>query len=189
MVDMLFGQLAATAFVAFLMGWQGRTLAWRLSRSGQPRARRNAVVVPHRPGKADSPDQLRTVMRSTYETQPLLSKREARVFQAAEQSLQALDLDWKVMAQVSLGEALRSPDAEAYAAINSKRVDVMLIDRSGLPLAAIEYQGSGHHLGSAAARDAVKREALRKAGVAYIEVPEGHTPSDLHAAIARLAKA
>ena len=189
MVDTLFGFLAVTAFVAFLMGWQGRTLAWRLSRRGQPRTLSKAVVMPHRTRKADAPDQLRTVMGSTYETQPLLSKREARVFYAAEQSLRVLGLDWKATAQVSLGEALRSPDAEAYAAINSKRVDVMLVDRTGLPRAAIEYQGSGHHLGSAAARDAVKREALRKAGVAYIEVPEGHTPGDLHAAIARLAQA
>ncbi|MEP7348782.1 MAG: hypothetical protein ABI668_02385 [Sphingorhabdus sp.] len=29
---------------------------------------------------------------------------------------------------------------------------------------AIEYQGSGHHQGTAAARDAVKKEALRGSG-------------------------
>ena len=41
----------------------------------------------------------------------------------------------------------------------------------------IEYQGSGHHLsgGAAAARDAVKKEALRKAGIGYHEVVAGHT--------------
>jgi hypothetical protein len=41
----------------------------------------------------------------------------------------------------------------------------------------IEYQGSGHHLegGTAAARDAVKKEALRKAGIGYHEVVAGHT--------------
>lgn len=35
---------------------------------------------------------------------------------------------------------------------------------------AIEYQGSGHYQNDAAARGAVKREALRKAGVGYLEV-------------------
>jgi hypothetical protein len=44
----------------------------------------------------------------------------------------------------------------------------------------IEYQGSGTHQGTAAARDAVKKEALRKAGIGYHEVVAGHTtPSEL----------
>jgi len=68
------------------------------------------------------------------------------------------------MAQVSLGEVLSSPDARAYSAINSKRVDLLIVSRSGDPIAAIEYQGHGHYQGTAAARDAVKKEALRKAG-------------------------
>ena len=40
---------------------------------------------------------------------------------------------------------------------------------------AIEYQGSGHHQGTAAARDVVKKEALRKVGIGYYEVVAGHT--------------
>ena len=44
------------------------------------------------------------------------------------------------MAQVSLGEVLSSPDALAYAAINSKRVDILIVSNSGIPIAAIEYQ-------------------------------------------------
>ena len=40
---------------------------------------------------------------------------------------------------------------------------------------AIEYQGSGHHQGTTAARDAVKKEALRKTGIGYHEVVAGHT--------------
>ncbi len=53
---------------------------------------------------------------------------------------------------------------------------------------AIEYQGSGHHTGtSAAARDAVKKEALRKAGIGYHEVVAGHTtPSELRALVEKL---
>jgi len=36
-------------------------------------------------------------------------------------------------------------------------------------------EGTGHHQGTAAARDAVKKEALRKAGIGYHEVVAGHT--------------
>ncbi|MGZ9113852.1 MAG: DUF2726 domain-containing protein [Brevundimonas sp.] len=103
-----------------------------------------------------------------------MSPDEARVFKTAEAVVQRLDLKWRVMAQVSLGEVLSSGDAVAYAAINSKRVDILLISSSGHPVAAVEFQGSGHYLGTAAARDAVKKEALRRAGVAYIEVTPGH---------------
>ena len=55
-------------------------------------------------------------------------------------------------------------------------------------IAAIEFQGGGHYQGTAAARDAVKKEALRRAGVDYLEVKPGQTPSDLARAISQLAK-
>jgi hypothetical protein len=88
--------------------------------------------------------------------------------------------DWRVMAQVSLGEILRSKDAEAYGCINSKRVDMLIVDENRRPRHAIEYQGKGHYQGTAAARDAVKKEALRKAGIGYHEVVAGKTtPGDL----------
>jgi hypothetical protein len=52
----------------------------------------------------------------------------------------------------------------------------------------LEYQGTGHHHGtSAAARDAVKKEALRKAGIGYHEVVAGHTtPAELKRLVERL---
>ena len=79
------------------------------------------------------------------------------------------------MAQVSLGEFFGSPDKDAYGCVNSKRVDFALMDPDACVKHAIEYQGSGHHQGTAAARDAVKKEALRKAGIGYHEVVAGHT--------------
>ncbi|TGV52347.1 DUF2726 domain-containing protein, partial [Mesorhizobium sp. M00.F.Ca.ET.149.01.1.1] len=87
---------------------------------------------------------------------------------------------WQVMAQVSLGEILRSTDANAYSCINSKRVDLLLVDETCRPRHALEYQGRAHHQGTAAARDAVKKEALRRAGISYHEIVGGHTtPSEL----------
>jgi hypothetical protein len=92
------------------------------------------------------------------------------------------------MAQVSLGEVLSSPDARAYSAINSKRVDLLIVSRSGDPIAAIEYHGHGHYQGTAAARDAVKKEALRKAGVRYIEVTPESGTADMTREILRIAQ-
>ena len=93
------------------------------------------------------------------------------------------------MAQVSLGEILRSKDADAYRCINSKRVDLLLVDGDCQPRHAIEYQGGAHHQGTAAARDAVKREALRRAGIGYHEVTAGQTtPTELRRLVEKLMR-
>jgi len=80
-------------------------------------------------------------MEANFEKRRLLSKEEARVLYAAENAINEAKLGCRGMAQVSLGEVLSSPDARAYAAINSKRVDLLIVSRSGVPIAAIEYQG------------------------------------------------
>lgn len=161
---------------AFFAGLKASRLMARRERRGW-----RSATGPTRPaasrseGRApDATEQLRTVMSATFKPRRLMSADEARVFKVAEAVVQRLDLKWRVMAQVSLGEVLSSSDSAAYAAVNSKRVDILVISASGHPVAAIEYQGSGHYLGTAAARDAVKKEALRRAGVAYIEVTPGH---------------
>lgn len=136
---------------------------------------------------ADPAEQLRVVAAAEFTKQTLLNKQEARVLYAAERAVAETGLKWRVMAQVSLGEILRSENARAFAAINSKRVDLLVISQSGEPLAAIEYQGSGHYQNTAAIRDAVKKEALRKAGVRYIEVMGRHTADDVRREIGRLA--
>jgi Protein of unknown function (DUF2726) len=133
-------------------------------------------------------EQLRTVMNAEFKPRVILNKRETRVFAAIEQTIRELEMDWRLMAQVSLGEVLWSDDKPAYWAINSKRVDMLIVDTKGMPLHAIEYQGSGHHIGGdAAARDAVKKEALRKAGIGYIEVSQGDTVPELRLKLAKLS--
>ncbi len=91
------------------------------------------------------------------------------------------------MAQTSLGELLRphlksgnKQDRDAaYASINSKRLDLAIIDRFGLLTVAVEVQGSGHYHKNTFIRDAVKREALRRAGIRLIEVTDDWTPEML----------
>lgn len=135
----------------------------------------------------DAADQLRTVMAANFAIQPLLNKAEVRLFRELDRLVQARHSEWQVMAQVSLGEVLRSRSGEAYRCINSKRVDLLVVDAECNAVAAIEYQGGGHYLTDAAARDAVKKEALRKAGIGYHEVVAGHTtPGDLRVLVEKL---
>lgn len=126
-------------------------------------------------------------MGASFTVQPLLNKSEVRVLKELERFVENCNPNWQVMAQVSLGEILRSKDASAFACINSKRVDLLLIDEDCKPRHAIEYQGWGHHQGTAAARDAVKKEALRRAGIGYHEVVAGvTTPSELRRLVEKL---
>ena len=131
---------------------------------------------PVTPTQPDAADQLRIVMGAHFTIQPLLNKNEARVFRELDRIAISCNPRWQVMAQVSLGEILRCKNADAYGCINSKRVRH-----------AIEYHGAAHYQGSAAARDAVKKEALRRAGIGYHEVLAGHTtPSELRRLVEKL---
>lgn len=174
-----------------------RSALWRMrrtSRQGEGPGSRNgsdaewtAKAGRFQPNRRDAVDQLRVVMTAEYTAQRLLNESEARVLKELERFVGDCDPRWRVMAQVSLGEILTTTDAAAYASINSKRVDLLLVDGNYLPRHAIEYQGSGHHQGTAAARDAVKKEALRRAGIGYHEVIAGQTtPAELRRLVERL---
>ena len=193
--------LMAVLFVGALAGMtveqlitKQRRAAWRRRNPGKwPKGRgivpflAKADAVPVK--GPDAADQLRTVMGATFTVQPLLNRSEARLFKAIDQMvIELAPPGWQVMAQVSLGEILRSPDAAAYGCINSKRVDLLIVDADCRPLHAIEYQGGGHHQGTAAARDAVKKEALRRAGVGYVEVVAGDKPVELRRVVERLVR-
>jgi hypothetical protein len=133
-------------------------------------------------------EQLKAVSRASFTSRPLLNKSEGKVFDALDAAVIARNPRWQVMAQVSLGEFLASPDKAAFLAVNSKRVDFALMDEDCCVRHVIEYQGSGHHTSECAdARDAVKKAALRKAGISYHEVVAGHTtPAELRALVEKL---
>jgi len=140
---------------------------------------------------ASTPDsaanQLRCVMQADFKARALLNKPERRLLGCIDRILLEESPGWRAMGQISVGEILYSPDKDAFWAINAKRVDLLLIDRECRPLHAIEFQGTGHH-GSpeTAARDAVKKEALRRAGIGYVEVVSGDTPSEVRQMICKL---
>jgi hypothetical protein len=64
------------------------------------------------------------------------------------------------------------------------------VDDECRPLHAIEYQGGAHFKGAhaTAARDADKKEALRRAGIGYVEVVAGDTPAELRRVVERLVR-
>lgn len=169
--------------------WRERNRGrWERNRSDGPTAFEQWFPKPETaPKQPDAADQLRIVMAADFTIQPLLNKREARVFRELDRIVISLNPEWQVMAQVSVGEILRCQDAEAYRCINSKRIDLLLVDGECHPRHAVEYQGGGHYQGTAAARDAVKKEALRRAGIGYHEVVAGHTtPSELRRLVEKL---
>ncbi len=131
------------------------------------------------PGPVDASDQLRIVMRARFEKKRLLSRAEFDLFRTVEAHLRRCGPGYRLMAQPSLGEVLTSPDDTAFRCINSKRLDMLVIDTFGLPVVAIEFQGGGHYQNDAAARDAVKREALRRAGVDMLEIFDDHETEDI----------
>ena len=179
-------------------GMQFQKFLWLLRRGDRRPPRHHAKVVPG-PWESkhggfferlpDAADQLRTVMRAEFKAQRLLNKSEARLFRAVDRQVIEARPGWQVMAQVSLGEILKCEDKAAHACINSKRVDLLIVDDECKPLHAIEYQGGGHHQGTAAARDAVKKEALRRAGIGYVEVVGGEmSPAELRQVVEKLVQ-
>lgn len=154
------------------------------------RDNRQAHIVAAQDKLGQAADQLKIVMGAEFRRLPLLNRPEARLFKALDALVVARNPSWQVMAQVSVGEFVGSDDRAAFGCINSKRVDLLLMDEDCHARHALEYQGTGHHQGAAAARDAVKKEALRKAGIGYHEIVAGHTtPDELRQLIERLVPA
>ena len=185
LVAILFVGGVVGIYVEKFVRWQNRQ-KW-LRRKG----RRGEVLPFERERVPDAADQLRIVMKAEFKPQPLLNKSEARLFRAIDNMvIELAPPGWQVMAQVSLGEILRCEDKAAYACINSKRVDLLIVDADCKPLHAIEYQGGAHFKGAhaTAARDAVKKEALRRAGIGYVEVVAGDTPAELRQLIKKLVQ-
>jgi Protein of unknown function (DUF2726) len=174
------------ALTCILIGIQGER--WRVRASYNRRWSKPKSLLPQNDMKPllDVGRQLIAVMEADFSPCKLLSKSEARVLKAAEAAIAANGIGWRIMAQVNLGEFIKSNNSVAFSAINSKRVDLLIVTVENDPVAAIEYQGSGHFQNDAAGRDAVKKEALRKAGIAYLEITTNDRPRDLQHMIARL---
>ncbi|MBS0275022.1 MAG: DUF2726 domain-containing protein [Proteobacteria bacterium] len=114
--------------------------------------------------------QLRTVFRAPFQKQKLMNFSEFQVFRIIEQDSAIRRAGFRLVAQAPLGEFLKSQHKKGFRAVNGKRVDMLLLDRSGWPVLAIEYQGEGHYDDTSDLRDIIKRTALTKAGIGYLEL-------------------
>lgn len=115
-------------------------------------------------------DQLAIVQKGRYHKRRLLNGEEYQLFRMLENWIADRSSNHRLFAQVSMGEILGSDDRLAYACVNSKRCDFVIIDGRGYPTIAIEYQGTGHFTPGAFERDNVKKQALENAGIHVLEV-------------------
>jgi hypothetical protein len=199
----------AVCIVAIIAGW----LAWTLYKQNQQlnrrlgyRARKWPAAPPPAPPKNPEQEraefldqQLAAVIgqRVTFYRRRIMNRGEYELFRAAlgvtRQPMPTGEFPYWLFPQVSLGQIIgteRAGEPEsnaAHQAINSKRCDLLITDRSGLPVAVLEYQGSGHDLGGTAKRrDEIKRTALTRAGVQFIEIADGTAPGEIQRTIREL---
>ena len=182
---LVLGALAAVAFIGLFLyvAYPYLTNGRRAVRWGN---RRPFPVGQSANALGDSASQLRHVMAASFYKKKVMSKGEYKVFKIIESEIQALRNGCRVLSQTSLGEIIGSDSEKAFASINSKRVDILIIGPYGDPVAAVEYQGGGHYQGTSAARDAIKKEALRKAGVQFLEVVESHSAEEITGLVRKL---
>lgn len=137
--------------------------------------------------------QLSALRSSKIVPKKPINKTAYRVMVDLERELRARAPKARVLAEVGMGGFLSTggggdllpEDREAFSAFVAKRVDFLVIDGFGNPAFAVEFQGGGHYLGdTAAGRDAVKKEALRLAGVELVEIQNHASAEERRALIA-----
>lgn len=112
-----------------------------------------------------------------YFAKRILNKKEYECLRNLESSIKVCNRlnnneYYRLFVQVSLGEILGADDDDSFALVNAKRSDFVVVNKSGYPVAAIEYQGRGHHQGNAAERDRIKKQAFASANIPLIEIYE-----------------
>lgn len=137
--------------------------------------------------RQDSAGQLRVVADARFAPKPLMSDNGARLLDDVETIIADLGTEWRVMAQVSLAEIVASSDAAAVSALDAHYVDLLIVAADRMPVAVVEYQALGQVRDDDAVRAAVKREALRRAGIVYFEVRSQDVPGELRDHLAAVA--
>ncbi|MBY8977845.1 DUF2726 domain-containing protein [Rhodobacteraceae bacterium NNCM2] len=165
--------------------------SWNPNYRRKPTIYNNPSSFAEKRSIADPLEQVSAISKVGFEKRHIMNKGEFQLFLEIERTVRALNDGHRVMAQTSLGELIqpRRSDAtdearkRAYASVNSKRVDFAIVDRWGLLAVAVEFHGAGHFHSTSFIRDAVKREALRRAGVEMIEISDNWKSSDVEARI------
>lgn len=119
---------------------------------------------------------LSIVSKANYSKRPLMNRSEYALFCKLEDRLEKQHKKerFRLFSQVAMGEFIKSESDDAFRLINGKRVDFVIVDSTGAAVIVIEYQGAGHYQENAIERDAIKREACRKAGIEFLEFKKNY---------------
>lgn len=126
-------------------------------------------------------EQAQALSRARVDTKPIMSAREFQLFWRAVDWTNGKSLGLRIFPQVAMGELLQCPreeDSDAFRSFNAKRTDLVITDRAGRALIAIEYQGQAHFQGNAVERDQIKRLAFERAGVQWVQIFSDETQDD-----------
>jgi hypothetical protein len=121
--------------------------------------------------------QLAEVLKCKFEKKRLFNHTEEKVYRLIIEMINThAKGHFKVNGQTNLGEFIKCKEDfwgnKAFKAINSKRVDLLIVNRDLMPVAAIEVNGTGHYFNNALERDEIKRAAIESAGIKYIAIRE-----------------
>lgn len=130
---------------------------------------------PSKTPRRRTPEQVATqqqvdIQGQPFGSKPLMNKSEYKLYCALTDFLYQRYPRYRVFPQVAMGAYLSNRDRAAYMAVNSKRSDFMIINGRGMPVAVVEFQGAGHYQGNYRQRDAIKRQAVTSAGIAFVEL-------------------
>ena len=176
------GGLFPALFFLGILAALGALIPTRRRRSGSSnRAKRTRNGGAPYLDLSDHGDQLKAVEAAILKPKKPVNSEASRVLIQLEQiTRQRPERRYRVFAEISLGAFVATEGPRdrkeigqlAWRAISAKRLDFLIIDGRGFPAVAVEYHGTGHHQegGQAAARDAVKRRALEKAGIEFVEI-------------------
>lgn len=156
-LEILFIFLAIVAFLAYKAGLFSQR-------------KNHGPYKKFRPDLSNPEIALKYVQASQYAVRPVMNKSVYPVFKIIERHFKELNQGHRVIPEMCMGAAPQCVNEEGFSSINSKRIDIGVIDWMGHLILAVEYNGTGHYQGNAAGRDAVKRMALNKARVPLIEI-------------------
>lgn len=137
-----------------------------------------------RPGFFDDvpgEQQLTYIARCGFEALPLVDAEDARVLDIIHTFLAENHPSLRVLANVSLADAvapvastaLRNDIAFARRSLRDKRIDFAVLDKDRKVCLALGFSGTGRFARTDTARSAIQREAIRKAGITYVEMQRG----------------
>lgn len=106
-----------------------------------------------------------------FRRKTLCNRLEQSAFFVLQQLVQRRGQGEIVLAQVSMGEVLQNTNYRAFLSVNSKRLDLLVINAKFEPLLAVEIDGSGHFLNdNSHSNDRIKTQALKQAGIVLLRI-------------------